>query len=41
MGTVPNSLFLNYPVSTGMLIICTIVFSLIGTISFYKEKWTL
>lgn len=36
-----TTLFFNYPVSTGLLIIGTIVFAGIGTITFYLGKWTL
>lgn len=40
MGDMPV-LFCNYPVSTGILIIATVVIAAIGTISFYLGKWTL
>ena len=41
MDAMTNVLFCNYPVSTGCLIIGTVVFAAIGTISFYMGKWTL
>jgi hypothetical protein len=41
METIPNTLFFNYPLSTGILIIGTIVVAAIATVSFYYGKWTL
>ena len=41
MEIVPDSLFLNYPVSTALLIIGTVVVAAVGTITFYLGKWTL
>lgn len=36
-----GTLFLGYPLSTGALIIGTIIFAAIGTFSFYKGWWKL
>lgn len=40
MEQVPNAIMANFPASTFYLIAGTIVFALIGTITFYLRKWT-
>lgn len=36
-----KTLFFGYPISTGVLIIGTIVIAIIATVSFYKGWWKL
>jgi len=41
MEQVPNSVIMNFPVSTFVLIVSTIILSAVGSISFYLKKWRL